>query len=268
MSHNHYPEITEINPAIIKKFNSEDDFMILGVELSKEVAILQTQISAMYKVDDKGQMKRWNKQEAILAALLARINRLSSAFVDNICQQRFEICQILSRCRMESVINLKYLIKNNTEETFKNFIYSLHTENKFLDCIEENIKERGYETPIENRMIKSIKKSFDKAGLEIKDLGPKKVYWGGSILKKFKELNMEKFYISYELQCHAIHGNWQDLVQHYLVEFDDGYEIDFDWTVPRPQVLIPEVIIMADICMDYLQCQFADYSEDLIDLTK
>ncbi len=152
---------TEVDTEEIKKFDSEDQFMSLAVELLKEVGQITALLSCTYRLDQYGNPRKWERNEAILGGLMVRISKLQLALLDQICQKRLEIAFIIDRCLSESLINLKYLLQRDNDNLFDEYIeYSLREEKRLLKRIEENITKRGHELPIESRMIDSIRQAF------------------------------------------------------------------------------------------------------------
>jgi hypothetical protein len=128
------PNRVEVISSTVRQFCSNDEYMDLGVELANELLILQILIINLYKTDElTGNKRAWNEQEAISVGLMVRIHKLFSSLVDNICQNRMEICQIIIRCLLESMVNLVYLIKSKSSTIHKEFIeYSYQTEKNSL----------------------------------------------------------------------------------------------------------------------------------------
>ena len=129
--------------------------------------------------------------------------------------------QILNRCIYETQINILYFLKNGEENSYKNYVKnSLITEKEFYKNIEENIKNRnGQELPIEKSMKKSISNSFEISDFEIEELN-KSSNWK-NLKKRLEKVDItnnlsQTYNIFYGLSSHAIHGNWQDLIQHHI----------------------------------------------------
>jgi len=241
-----------VNDDIIKNLKTEDDFMCLGVELAKEVALPLCIISEQA-------IKDFDKEEAILFGMLTRLRKLFTAIMDNICQKRYEIVAILSRCFIETAINFKYLIKHSDSDNFENFIkYSLFTEKKFLEHIEKNIGERGYEANIETRTKQSIGRAFEKSSIDMEDLNSKKMNsWAeNNIYERFKAVDNSRLYQAFALQSHSIHGNWQDLLTYHLKETNGKYTTNQNWYKPSFQCLNPLCLIIVDILKLFVDFYF------------
>lgn len=73
------------------------------------------------------------------------------------------------------------------------------------------------------------------------------------IFQRAKSANMDKLYLTFfQLPSHAVHGNWQDLVSNHLECEDDGFIPNTKWNRPRPQLILPNAIISAEINKIYL----------------
>ena len=137
---------TKVNVEEIRKFASEDQFMSLAVELLKEVAQITALLACTYRLDSEGNPRKWKRNEAVVGGLMVRISKLQMAFLDQMCQNRMEIANIISRSLAEGIFNLIYLLKNRSDELFDEYIdYSLKTESQF------NVVE-----PIGNVVIKNV----------------------------------------------------------------------------------------------------------------
>jgi len=200
---------------------SEDDFMSLAVELFKEVIQMTSILACMYSRDEQLNPKNLTRDEAILSGLLVRLMKLQIGILDNVCQRRSEIVAILFRCLSETVVNIIYLTKSNSSSLYEEYInYSLREEKKMLKIIDENIKSRGYELYIEDRMRKSILEAFKKSGFDVEKIDEKNSKpWGGSIYSRAMAIGMSEAYRGlFGGPSHAIHGNWQDLLRFHLVK--------------------------------------------------
>jgi hypothetical protein len=252
---------TIIDVKKINEFSSEDGFMNLAVELLKEIAIITTVLACSYRLDDNNAPRMWTRNEAIVGGLLVRITKLQSSFLDQICQERMETAMILFRCLGESLINIRYLLEKNTDEMSDKFIeYSLREEKRLLNEINDNISKRGYELPIEQRMKKSINRSFTTSNFKPEDVNENnREPWEKTIYNRAKIVGMEKMYTSlFSLPSHDVHGNLQNLISNHL-EFEDGeFSPNPDWTRPRPQPLLVLCILFADANRLFLERTMPD----------
>ena len=245
----------EIIPDKINKYKTESEFMDLSVELFKEIGLIILTLANIIKRDDNNKLIKWNKNEAIIVGNLIRINKLQNSFLDNICQKRREITVILSRCLAETIINLLYILKNiKNSKVYTEFIeYSMREEKELLIKIDENVKKRGSELPIEKRMRNSILSSLNQSGLKIEDI--KKSIgksWTTSLYKKAKEVELlDIFYAIYSLPTHAVHGNWQDLIDYHINFKENGYEPNSKWHIPRPQQITGVGYLSVLVCKKY-----------------
>jgi len=237
---------TSVNVEEIQKFNNEDQFTALAVELFKEVMQITTLLACTYRLDQDGNPKKWQRNEAILGGLMIRISKLQMAFLDQICQNRMEITNIIDRSLAEGIFNLIYLLKNSSDELFDEYIeYSLRTEKELLNRIRDNIDSRGYELPIETRMIRSIEWVFDISGYPVEQVrGERRNPWGKSIYNRLKDIEMENMYLVYVgLLSHSVHGNWQDLIDNHLEYQDGAFSPKINWCHSRPQPIFAESIL-------------------------
>lgn len=248
-------ERTLVDDAQIGQFESEDDFMDLSIELLKEAGQLTAILSCIYPIGDDNRPRKWNRDEAVLGGLMVRLTKMQRGFLDAVCQNRLEMAHIIFRCLVETVINLKYLIQEDSDDLFDKYVeYSLREEKRLLNRLNEEVARRGYELPIESRMQSSIMSAFDKSGLTPADVDEtSRRSWGYSIYNRARAVGMAQAYIAiYGLPNHVIHGNWQDLLQYHVEYDDDGFSPSHEWTPPRPQIVFVAALMSSNVCQHYL----------------
>ena len=246
---------TTVNVDEIRKFDTEDQFTALAVELLKEVCQITSLLAGTYRLDNEGNPRKWRRNEAVVGGLMVRISKLQTAFLDQICQNRMEIASIIERSLAEGIFNLIYLLKNSSNELFNGYIeYSLKTEKELLNRITDNINSRGYELPIETRMIRSIERVFDISGFPVEQVREKgRTPWGKSIFSRLKDIGMENMYLVFMgLESHSVHGNWQDIIDNHL-EYQDGeFSPKMSWCHSRPQPIFAASILSVEVNRLYL----------------
>ena len=250
-----YFKKTIVSSEEMGRYQSNDQFMHLAVELLKEVAVVTSVISCAYRLNDKNDPRDWTRNEAILGGLMVRISKLISSFLDQICQKRLETAMILFRCLGESIINVSYLLKNQSEGTFDEYIeYSLREEKRLLLKIEDNIKQRGKSLPIEERMKESIKRSFETSNFEIDKVQENNQEpWSESIYRRAKAINLEDAYFAiFALPSHNVHGNWQDLITNHLEYNNGAFQPNTDRKTPRPQPVFASGILSIEVDRQYI----------------
>ncbi len=247
---------TPVNVAEIHKFKTEGQFTELSVELLKEVIQITSLLACTYRLDDKGNPRKWKRNEAIVGGLMVRTSKLQTAFLDQICQNHMEIAHIISRSLTEGIFNIIYLLKNYKEELFDKYVeYSLKTENELLNRIRGNIKNRGYELDIETRMIQSIERVFNISCVSLEQIqkGGHEP-WGKSIYKRLEDIGMENMYLVFmRLLSHSVHGNWQDLIDNHLQYQDGEFSPNIKWCHARPQPIFAVCILSVVVNRWYLE---------------
>lgn len=231
---------TRVDIEEIKKYESEEEFMTLGVELLKEVGIISSVLGCSFALDENNNPRKWTRNEAILAGLMIRLTKLQQALLDQTCQKRREIVEIIFRCLMETIINLHFLLENNSEKMFDKYIeYSLREEKRLLQRINQNVNERGYEIPIEKRMKDDIYRAFKTSGFKTDQVNETSYApWGAKIFERAESLKMKGAYSAFfSLPSHAVHGNWQDLITHHIKFENGGFSPAIEWSRSRPQPL-------------------------------
>lgn len=244
----------EVKTEDVQAYKTEDQFTGLAVELLKEVGIMLSIVACAYRLNDANRPRKWTRNEAILGGLAIRMSKLLQGLLDQTCQNRREIGEILFRSLSETAINLSYLIKESSDKAYEEYIdYSLREEKRLLNRIEENIAKKGSELPIETRMKKSIMKVFEDSGISPEQVDEKnRASWGESIFKRAERIGLKDAYQGLiSIASHAVHGNWQDLISHHLEKGDDGFVPETRWTRSRPQYLFVSALLSLNACDAY-----------------
>jgi hypothetical protein len=242
-----------IDKSVIRKFESEDEFMTLTVGLMIEVGQYVCLASCILP----GDRKAWSLKEAILGGHLVRLYKLISAVLDQTCQRRRETTVVFGRMAFECIINLKFLLKNASTKLFESYIhYSLKHEKKLRAAILKNIKARGGETLlIEQRMLNSIDKSFKKSKTSPDQINSKYLKnWGGkNLFDKARDVGLEEAYLAaIGGPSHSVHGNWQELLEYNLKENESGFVPSLEWHTPRPQLPNALSLLAVNVTIEYL----------------
>ena len=246
---------TSIDSDAIEHFTSEGDYVGLALELLIETGSYVCVAANIYKNENGF----WTRDEAVLGGHLIRLYKLIDSLLDQTCKRRREISIVLARLIFECIVNLRYLIANASDETFRSYrIYSLQHELKLIETIEESIAARsGIVLPIEDRMIKSILSSFRASDLTRDDVsGNRQRNWNGlNLYERAKRVGLDHAYLAvFGGGSHSIHGNWQDLLEYHLEKIDDhSYRPKMGWRAPRPQLLEALVTLTSEALLDYLR---------------
>jgi hypothetical protein len=246
--------ISKIEPKYsteaITDFANEDAFMEAYVELLKQsIEILYYVSETKYFSSDEP--ISITKDEAVVAGNLARLIKLNISLLQNTCESKLEICQIISRSLAETFVNLKYILVKGEANVKRNYIkHSLITEKSLWQTIKDNIDERDEELPIETRMKNSIQSSFDESDFELDEVS-KSSKWK-SIKARVKQVSSEAFYdVFYGISSHAVHGNWQDILGNHLNKVEEGFKMRLEWNRPRPQIIHGPIIFNLDIALAF-----------------
>ena len=90
----------------VEKFDNEDLFMDAYVELLKQSIQLIYHIVDYKYCDDNGNPRKIDKEAAVLGGNLTRLIKLNTSFLQNVCEEKLEICYIINRCIAETSIKV------------------------------------------------------------------------------------------------------------------------------------------------------------------
>lgn len=252
---NGLPEIekTILDFETIAEFKSEEDFNGLSVSLLIETGSYVCIAGSMLPANTK----TWSSDQAVIGGHFVRLYKLISALLDQTCQHRREISFMLARMAFECIVNVTFILNNYSPELLFSYkAYSLKHEKKLMNRIKKNIEKRNGETqPIEERMLKSINRSFTKSGIDPEDVKAKELRnWGNkNIYEKADNVGLGDAYLAaFGGPSHGIHGNWQDLLEYHLKSDEEGnFTPNLEWHRPRPQYLNVVSLHSAEAAKNY-----------------
>ena len=147
---------------------------------------------------------------------------------------------------------------NGSPELVRSYLaYSLQHEKELASLIRTNIKDRGGEVlPIEERMLRSIARTFAKSQLSEDDLPAKKIRnWGEkNLFEKAKAVGLGDAYTAiFGGPSRNVHGGWHDLLQYHL-EYDEPgmFRPKLEFKRPRPQPIYSLTHLIAETLEGYV----------------
>lgn len=201
----------------------------------------------------------WNVEQAVLGGHLVRMFKLMKFVMEESIECRDEMLSVLVRLLAECVINLRYLIRNNSSELIQSYLaYSLRHEKDLADLIRRNVRDRsGVELPIERRMLRSIQRTFDNSLFPEKSLPPKKLRnWGDkNLFEKAKDVELGDAYLAiFGGPSRNVHGGWHDLLQYHLeCESPGVFRPNLEFNRPRPQAVYSLTHLISETLLRYTE---------------
>lgn len=247
-------KLTDVDDEKIIALTTQGEFNELGVELLKEIAMLMVPVAAIYRQDDKGNKVPFTHEEAALIGNLVRYCKLCNAFLEQFTKKRLETSLIFFRSLSETYINLKYFLKFKDEHTLRHYIKnSLRQEKELLDIIKRNVADKNEVENIEQRMMDSVNKVFRTSDFKEDEINNSSK-WDAKVKARVKEIIHPDFYVLiYGNASHAVHGNWQDLINFHLEKEGDGFLPDTDWTYPTLQIIHAATVLSCDLLHNYAE---------------
>ncbi len=246
----------------------------MGVGLLVEAASYLTIACSIYH-DERG----WNLEQAIVGGNGVRLVKLVQGYLDQTCQHRRELSEIIARLIFETATNVVFLVRHGDEGTFRSYIdYSLRYERRLKQKIDANISKRGdAPLPIERRMLESIERLAHASNVDLSQPPLNKRNWADrDLFQKADAIGWGEAYLGiFAGMSTAVHGNWGDIASHHLERFDGSgfYKPCMDWSTPRPQGLLSLsriVIVVSEELFAYfgdvaLRTHFAPMLENILD---
>ena len=244
----------DVSAERFQSFKSEDEFNGLSVELLIEVGSYIVVAANLLP----GETRRWSRDQAIVGGHLVRLYKLVNALLDQICQHRREITFIVARLAFECIVNLRFLLKFASQQTFDSYIaYSLRQEKRLHNRIHANIKNRkGLRLPVEDRMLASIARVMNASAVNVESLSsslPKN--WGDkNLYERSEAIGLGEAYLgTFGGPSSSVHGNWMDLLEFQLEthHHDGNFSPSFEWRNPRPQIGQTVALLSVEAVRDY-----------------
>lgn len=246
------PNITD---EMLSSCRKTKNYKIIAFEWLKYIGIICIKLANIDR-NSPGVISRDEINYIILQGLLNRSARLTYSIVHLGSQNKFEeTIRIIARCIVETLFTIKWLIKYSEDNSFKRYLRSsLDGDKEFWDIIETNIQDRsGEKLIIEERMLKSIKRSFSTAGMTKDSINQYRK------MPQFRQICTQIGYgdLAYvtmmRMGSHAVHGTWSDLLANYLEDENGNLVLrDNDRTSPSENYYTSSSLFTIEALKDYI----------------
>lgn len=105
-----------VDEATLLSATSEEPFSRESFECLKELAQSVVLTAGVQRLDDWGAPRPMTRDEAILAGLMARCNKLHSGLLDATAGRKMELLNFFVRGVVETAVNLRYLLEFGTPD--------------------------------------------------------------------------------------------------------------------------------------------------------
>lgn len=250
-----FPKPPEISEELITTCKNNKNFMPIAFEWSKFIGILCIKVASIMPSSSPTTVR--NKLNiAILTGLLNRCSRLFLSMIHLASANKFdETIRVISRCLMESLIKIRWLITKENDDSFKRYLRDgLYADYELRKIISSIISDRNDQTlVIEERMLNSIDRVFATAGFTPEDLEKHKK------LPNFKQILLDLGYDAaayvfiQRMGSQSIHGTWSDLMACYL-EYDKGeFNLqDNDKSYPKENYFTTNILFALEAFSSYV----------------
>ncbi len=226
--------------------------MVESVELLKEAAALSVLTCGIVPSVPH------QRNPAIRCALLVRATKLARSLVIDTCVADGDQQLVLSRQVIETVATLAYLLEDEDGSRHESYVAdSLVGEREMMKDIAARQADGDGAWPIEERMIRSIRRSAAAAEVDLDDL-PSRKSIGWPTAERRIELLGPQAYVAYRSGSGAVHGGWHDLYARHLTTVDGGFVPDATPGPARPQPLLMTGVLLAEISAAYLRLRPAE----------
>lgn len=248
-------EKTRVDGSELASFTRESQHYGVAFNLFREAA---SYVCVLANIT-VGHTQSWNVEQAVLGGHLVRMFKLMRFAMEESIEHREEMLSVLIRLLAECAINLRFLIRNSSPELVRSYLaYSLQHEKELAALIRSNVGARAGEAlPIEERMLRSITRTFENSLLAEEDLPLKKIRnWGDkNLLEKAKDVGLGEAYLAiFGGPSRNVHGGWQDLLHYHLeCESPGVFRPRLEFRQPRPQAIYSLTHLIAGTLMRYVE---------------
>jgi len=235
-------------PKVRKRRSSENDFLRDLVEAANVVRQYLVLVAGLWPARPLDRLLR-----GILMGHMVRVFKLYDSMMLLVVEHRGEIAPILSRVLIDTVINLRYLLRHPSDEEVGKYIQaSLAYEKKLMEEVQSRMRQRPQPLPIELSMLGGIEETFRRVGVDPASITARE-WRGASTFQKAREAGLEVLYeFGFRPTSHQVHGTWHDLEFYHLEEKDGQYRPETRFSPPRPQVVEMASVASLETSIAYL----------------
>lgn len=234
-------------PELDREKSSEDNFMgdlVEGANFVNQYLVLAAGIvptASLSKIEG-----------GTLTGHMVRLFKLYDTYLLLIVNNRAEPAFVIQRPMAETLINLRFLLRFGNEEVFQQYQRaSLAYEKRLWDEIQSRVHDPVW--PIEERMLGSIRRTFERAGVDVAAVSWEHRNWGGDAYQKAVNTDFVGLYeFAFRTASNFVHGTWHEMEFHNLEDKGEYYAPRPDYTVPRPQMIEGFTIASVEVAGEYL----------------
>ena len=180
------------------------------------------------------------------------------AILDQTSQRRGEFVTGFLRLAFETNVNIRFLVRNQNDETVNSYVmHSLKFEKKLHNIVTAQIAEtNGEPMPIQRRILKSVQRVINKVGCSIDDIDTKsnKNWANKNIFEKTQEVGLADFYtVFFRGGSNFIHVNFTDLYEFHMQPVEGGYKPFQTFKRPKPQPISAIALVTTDTVIEYFE---------------
>lgn len=246
-------------PALEAVRSSKDDFMRDLVLACNPVRKYLIVVAGLVPSEPLSKL-----QQGVLVGHMVRLYKLYDTVMLLVAKNRGEIALLVTRPLTETIINIRFLIRYATEEVLRAFQKaSLAYEKRLWDEIQS--RKSDPLLPIEERMLGSIQRTFERAGIAMNEVSWGDRHWAGDTSQRAQKVDLVDLYeFGFRTGSHNIHGTWHELDFHHLKGHDTYYEPEPRYTSPGPQLIEMPTVLGLDVSAEYVHHVVGASGEELI----
>lgn len=229
-------EAIAVDKEEIKQWSKEYSFLKLATDLTGETAQYAGFLASLVS-EETGS---WDVKQAVLGGHLVRLFKLLRHSIAQARDEQAEMLWVSIRLAAECIVNFRFILSNQREEVYTSFLHhSLQHEKRLLGNINTAIQCRnGVVLPIEERMTRSIDRTFANSEVRLDDLPKRRIRnWANkNVRERARSIGLEEAYLGvFSGPSLSVHGNWGDFLQHHLeVKAPGRFSPKFENSRARP----------------------------------
>jgi len=223
-----------------------DDLVTVGNELRTTIAECATLVPVA-KIEPVNL--------AVLMGLMVRLHKLFDTFLLLICEHRMDMAMILARCAYDTSIDILYFCHTKDQSKTAEFIdTTLATSKRIYEDVERDEKAGKGDPLLRERIKSSVEDDFREAGRKLGDVQSTNWRRKETVFDRAKAVGLEGMHtFLFRNLSRPVHGSWSELVKYHLWKDGKSWRPNFNYAVPRPQIMSSFPILLAMAAMVYAE---------------
>ena len=258
------PPFPQISDSILDQCRRNSDFSPILFEWYKAVGILCHSICSINRKSPIWKREPEKIQYGILIGMINRCRKLIHSNMILSCEgMNGEATSIIDRCIFETSVKIQWLCRDSDSDKFERYLAEgLKSDIVAKNDIMANIRNKGFQSNIEKRMLGSIEKRIAQSGMtEEKIVATKKLQ---DLSTMIHEIGLPRtvYVFGQKMGSHNVHGNWSALLWFYVkCSRENEYSPKFTSAPTSQDQFVGIIFDVLSALKCYIKCHGIKYEE-------